>query len=168
MKWIFCVVALLVCSTAHAQCPGGNCGGITFRSPVTFGNGFGWRAPAVRYAAPPPVWTTVRVYDPAPVFLPAPTVTYLPPVEFVETLPPIVERVEYIEPARVVQRVERRSTSARVNARPQLVFSNQTKWSWPGDLREHMRREHGLSAATLAELSDSQVMALHDWEHDER
>lgn len=146
MKWILFVVALLVslCGSAHAQCVGGNCG-VTFRSPFTF-----WSAPAVRYA-PPPTWTTVRVYDPAPVFL--------PPVEIVEA--PIVE---YIDAPRIVQRVERRST--RVAARPRLTYSGQSRYEWSGDLRDHMRREHGLSAATLDELRDDQVLALFELECD--
>jgi hypothetical protein len=89
----------------------------------------------------------------------------LPPVEIVETLPPIVERVEYIEPARIVQRVERRSV--RATSRPRLTDIGQARYSWSGDLRELMRQQCGLSAATLAELSDAQVVALYELECDQ-
>lgn len=163
IRWLLCLMCLVLvtCGSASAQCPSGVCGGgITFRSPVVFRSGYSM--PPVRYSAGP-VWTTVRVYDPLP-----PAVTYLPPVEVVEALPPVVE---YVEPVRTVQRVRRvieaapETRTIRRSRRP-LVFRSQSRWSWPGDLREHMRRSHGLSAATVAELSDSDLIAIHDAHHE--
>lgn len=35
-------------------------------------------------------------------------------------------------------------------------------WTWPGDLREHLRQTHGIDASRM---SDAEAMAQHDADH---
>lgn len=39
------------------------------------------------------------------------------------------------------------------------------KWTWPGDLLQHLASEHGYSMAYLQTLSTSQLQSLHDAAH---
>ena len=43
--------------------------------------------------------------------------------------------------------------------------SHPSGWSWPGDLRHHLSTTHGYDAGYLAGLSDAQVIAIHDADH---
>lgn len=75
---------------------------------------------------------------------------------------PIVERrVSYVAP--VVRETVRYSTP--VYTAPRYVAPYRARWTFPGDLRSHLIT-HGYSPSYLSTLSYSQMLALHDSDHD--
>jgi hypothetical protein len=115
------------------------------------------------YVRPPPVTRTVYLAPsvretvdyvdesgcPCPPGCPTPAYSYAPRA-YVPVAPPYAAPV-YRAPA--------------IYAAP-LYFAGQAQWSWPGDLRRHMV-EHGYSAAFVGSLSNAQLIALHNQDHNE-
>lgn len=50
------------------------------------------------------------------------------------------------------------------SSRPRISYSG-AQWTWPGNLKSHLMAEHSYSAQQLAGLSHSELVALHNTDH---
>jgi hypothetical protein len=89
------------------------------------------------------------------------------------TFPDKSGRQRYVAPWRGLKEFEKRYDKAFDNpikaASVAGLFygSNPSGWTWPGNLRSHLR-EHGYTSAQIARMSDSECIAAHDREHNRR